>query len=487
MTQQRSAACSVIWFVLVFFFSLANGLSLHAADRRPNVVFIMADDLGYAELGCYGQQKIETPNVDRLAAEGMRFTQHYTGAPVCAPARCCLMTGKHAGHAWVRNNISMHPAEYPFKDQFGGQYPLPSGTATIASMFQRAGYVTGAFGKWGLGAVGTTGDPLKQGFDRFFGFNDQAHAHNLYPRYLVDDERQRMLPGNTRGVTGKHYAPQEIADEMLNFVRRNRDRPFLLYYPTVLPHLALQAPEEEIARYRGRWPETPYHGRSYQPQPTPRACYAAMISFMDQQVGRLMRLLKELDLEQNTVVFFTSDNGTTHVKNQVDYEFFHSVGPLRGLKGSVYEGGIREPLIVRWPGHIKPGSATDLISAHYDAMATLADLLGLPAPADTDGISYLPTLLGQAERQKKHDYLFWDFAGYGGQLAVRMGRWKGVKRGLGKNPDAPLELHDLETDLGEKHDVAGKHADVTDKVNRIMLDAREKPEVAKFRFGRYRD
>jgi len=397
------------------------------------------------------------------------------------------MTGKHAGHAWVRNNISMHPAEYPFKDQFGGQYPLPSGTATIASMFQRAGYVTGAFGKWGLGAVGTTGDPLKQGFDRFFGFNDQAHAHNLYPRYLVDDERQRMLPGNTRGVTGKHYAPQEIADEMLNFVRRNRDRPFLLYYPTVLPHLALQAPEEEIARYRGRWPETPYHGRSYQPQPTPRACYAAMISFMDQQVGRLMRLLKELDLEQNTVVFFTSDNGTTHVKNQVDYEFFHSVGPLRGLKGSVYEGGIREPLIVRWPGHIKPGSATDLISAHYDAMATLADLLGLPAPADTDGISYLPTLLGQAERQKKHDYLFWDFAGYGGQLAVRMGRWKGVKRGLGKNPDAPLELYDLETDLGEKHDVAGKHADVTDKVNRIMLDAREKPEVAKFRFGRYRD
>ncbi len=459
--------------------------SLRAADRLPNIVYIMVDDLGYGELGCYGQKKIKTPNVDRMAAEGMRFTQHYTSAPVCAPARCSLMTGKHGGHALVRTNFAMRPPKYPFGDRFGGQYPLPTGAVTIGSMLKKAGYATGAFGKWGLGAVGTTGNPLKQGFDRFFGYNCQSHAHNLYPRYLVDDNKQRMLEGNTRGLTGKHYGPQEIADEMLKFVRKNKDRPFFLYYPTVIPHLALQAPEEEIAVYRGLWTETPYEGRSYLPHPTPKACYAAMISFMDKQVGRLMGLLKELDLDENTIVFFTSDNGATHLNHQVDVEFFNSVGPLRGLKGSVYEGGVREPLVVRWPGRIKAGSVSDLISAHYDAMATLADIADVKPAADTDGISFLPTLLGQPGRQNRHEYLFWDFAGYGGQLAVRMGRWKGVKQKLAKNPDAPLELYDLETDIGEKHDVSKKYADVAATINQIMLDAREEPTVEKFRFGRY--
>ena len=447
----------------------------------------MADDLGYGELGCYGQKKIKTPNLDRLAAGGMRFTQHYTGAPVCAPARCSLMTGKHGGHALVRTNFERHPPEYPFGDSFGGQYPLPTGTVTIASMLKRAGYATGAFGKWGLGGVGTTGDPLNQGFDRFFGFNCQRHAHNLFPRYLVDDDKKLVLDGNTRGLTGKRYGPGEVADQMLRFVRRNKDRPFFLYYPTVLPHLALQAPEEAIAQYRGKWPETPYDGRSYLAHPTPRACYAAMISFMDQQVGRLMKLLTELGLEDNTVVLFTSDNGTTLLKDQVDYEFFDSVGPLRGLKGSVYEGGIREPLIVRWPGHIKPGSVSDLVSAHYDSLATIAEIAGVRPRVATDGISYLPTLLGHPQRQKRHNYLFWDFAGYGGQLAVRMGRWKGIKRNLIKNPDAPLELYDLETNIGETRNVVARHPEVAARIDRIMLDAREEPAIAKFRFGRYRD
>jgi arylsulfatase A-like enzyme len=458
-----------------------------AADRLPNIVYIMADDLGYAELGCYGQEKIETPHIDRLAKEGIRFTQHYTSAPVCAPARCSLMTGKHGGHAIVRNNFAQHPPAYPFGDRFGGQYPLPTGTVTIGSMLKNAGYATGAFGKWGLGQIGTTGDPLKQGFDRFFGYNCQGHAHNLYPRYLVDNDKQRWLRGNTRGLTGKHFGPQAIADEMLQFVRQNKTRPFFLYYPTVIPHLALQVPEEDLAHYKGRWPETPYAGRAYLPNPTPRATYAAMITFMDRQVGRLMAELKQLGIDDNTIVFFTSDNGTTHLGDEVDFKFFKSVGPLKGLKGSVDEGGIREPLIVRWPGHIQPDTVSDLVSAHYDTMATLADIAQTKPPANTDGMSYLPTLLGHEDQQKEHDYLFWDFAGYGGQLAVRLGHWKGVKRNLRKNPDAPLELYDLQADIGEQHNVVDQHPEIAEKINQIMLDARSKPPVKQFRAGRYRD
>lgn len=463
---------------------VASGL---AADRHPNIVYIMADDLGYSELGCYGQRKIKTPNIDRMAAEGMRFTQHYTSAPVCAPARCALMTGKYGGHAIVRDNYEAHPTDYLFKDEFGGQFPLPADTVTVATILKNAGYVTGAFGKWGLGQVGTSGDPLKHGLDRFFGYNCQRHAHNLFPRYLVDNDSKRILPGNTRGLTGKQYGPQVIADEMLKFVRQNKDRPFFVYYPTVVPHLALQVPDEALRQYQDKWPETPYTGRSYLPNPTPRATYAAMISFMDQQVGRLLSLLKQLGLDENTIVFFTSDNGTTYLRGQVDYEFFESVGPLRGLKGSVYEGGIREPLVVRWPGHIKPNTVSDLPSAQYDALATLADVAGVAAPADTDGISYLPTLLGHAGQQKHHDYLFWDFAGYGGQLAVRMGRWKGVKQNVKKNPDVALELYDLDTDIGEQHNVAAEHPDVVAKIDQTVLAARTRPAEKRFQFGRYRD
>ena len=466
-------------------FASAHSLAAES-PALPNIIFIMADDLGYAELGCYGQEKIKTPHIDQMAAEGMRFTQHYTSAPVCAPARCSLMTGKHGGHALVRDNSEMHSADYLFGDSFGGQYPLPADTVTIARVLKQAGYVTGAFGKWGLGGVGTSGDPLNQGFDRFFGYNCQRHAHNLYPEYLVDDRQQRMLEGNTDGVTGEHYAPQQIADEMLAFIRANHERPFFVYYPTVIPHLALQVPEQELLPYKGLWPETPYTGSAYQPHPTPKAAYAAMVSFFDKQVGRLMQLLQELNLDDRTIVLLTSDNGTTHLKEQVDAEFFHSVGPLRGLKGSVYEGGIRVPLIVRWPGHVAPHTESDLLCAHYDALATLQDVAGLPTPADTDGISYLPTLLGHRDQQPTHPYLFWDFAGYGGQLAVRMGRWKGVQRNLRQNPNAPLELYDLAADIGETTDVAAQQPEIAEQIRQIMRDAREPPAVKEFRFGRYR-
>ncbi len=450
--------------------------------RKPNIVFIMADDLGYAELGCYGQKKIETPNIDALAREGMLFGQYYTGSAVCAPARCTLMTGKHGGHAYVRDNI-----EVGTWDSYRGQLPLPAESVTVAELLKEQGYATGAFGKWGLGAPGSSGDPLSQGFDRFFGYNCQRHAHNLYPKYLVSDREKVTLEGNTRGLTGAKYAPHAIADEMLRFVRAHKDEPFFLYYPTVIPHLALQVPEEDLNQYKGRWPETPYEGTSYLPHPTPRACYAAMISFMDRQVGRLMKLLKDLGLDRNTVVFFTSDNGTTHVKDQVDYEFFESVGPLRGLKGSLYEGGIRMPMIVRWPGKVRAGSRSEHLAAHYDVLATLADIGGATAPDDTDGISFLPALLSNGQQQRKHAYLFWDFGGYGGQVAVRMGRWKGIKRNLRKDPEAPLELYDLENDLSEQDNIADDFPEVRSEIEKIMVEARTRPTVKEFQFGAYRD
>lgn len=453
-------------------------------SKQPNIILIMADDLGWQELGCYGQKKIKTPHIDKLAAEGMKFMQFYAGSAVCAPSRCNLMTGKHGGHAYIRNNLSVKSG---IEGIFGGQFPLPRGESGIARTLKAWGYAIGCFGKWGLGGVGSSGDPLNQGFDRFYGYNCQRHAHNLYPRYLVNNRVNDKLEGNTRGITGKVYAPQRIADEMLAFVRENKDHPFFLYYPTILPHLALQAPEDDVAAYKGKWSEKPYNGDSYLPHPTPKACYAAMITFMDQQVGRLMALLKELGIDNNTAVIFTSDNGTTHLKDQVDYEFFESVGPLRGLKGSLYEGGIRVPLIARWPGRIPIGTTSDHISAHYDIPATLAEIGGTVFDKGTDGISMLPTLLGRSDEQKEHDYLFWDFAGYGGQIAVRIGRWKGIKRNLHENKDASLELYDLRDDIGEKKNVVNEHPDITERIEKIMIRARTRPSVAEFRFGRYQD
>lgn len=454
-------------------------MSAEAKPAKPNIIFIMADDLGYKELGCYGQKKIKTPNIDLLADQGMKFTDYYTGSAVCAPARCNLMTGKHGGHAYIRDNL-------PAGGRFAGQHPLPAGTETIATILKKQGYTTGAFGKWGLGPVNSTGDPAEMGFDKFFGYICQAHAHNLYPTYLVDNKKQIPLEGNTRGLTGKHYGPQVIADQMLKFVNDNKDKPFFLYYPTVLPHLALQAPQEDIDRYKGKWPEEPYTGRSYLPHPTPKSCYAAMITFIDTQVGRLMKLLKDNGLDKNTLVFFTSDNGTTHLK-QVDYDFFESVKPLRGLKGTLYEGGIRMPMIARWPGKIKPGTTTHHLAAHYDMIATLADLTNAQAPKDTDGISFIPTLMSKPKAQKNHEYLFWDFKGYGGQIAVRMGKWKAIKRGLVKNPNAKLELYDLDNDIAESKDLAQQKPDIAAKLEKIMINARTKPIIEKFKFGKYKD
>ena len=329
------------------------------SQEAPNVILVLADDLGYGELGSYGQEHIETPNLDRLAAEGMRFTQHYSGAPVCAPSRYVLMTGRNSGHATIRNNL---------KVQSEGQTPIPSGELTLGELLKGAGYATGVFGKWGLGFPGSEGDPLAQGFDRFFGYNCQVHAHNFYPRYLWSDDETVDLEGNDRGLTGAQYSHDVIEAELLDFIRANKDRPFFCYVPSTIPHLALQVPESTLAQYRGRWEETPYEGRSYLPHPTPRAAYAAMITHLDASVGRIMELLQELELEERTLVLFTSDNGATHLNPQVDVEFFKSSGALRGLKGSVYEGGVRVPLIARWKGQVPAGATSSHLSAFEDYM-----------------------------------------------------------------------------------------------------------------------
>jgi arylsulfatase len=430
-------------------------------EPRPNVIFILADDLGYAELGCYGQKKIRTPHLDRLAAGGLRFTQYYAGNAVCAPSRCVLMTGVHSGHAAVRNNREVKPE---------GQHPMPADTVTVARLLKDRGYATGAAGKWGLGPPGSAGDPLKQGFDHFFGYNCQRHAHNHYPTYLWRDGRKVEVKGNAGGATGEQHSHDLFEAEALRFIEANKGRPFFLYMPFTVPHVALQVPEDSLAEYKGKWPDPPYKGgRGYLPHPHPRAAYAAMVTRLDRSVGRIMALLEKLKLDGRTLVCFSSDNGPVHGGvGGSDSAFFESAGPLRGLKGSLYEGGIRVPFLARWPGKIKPG-VSDLVCGAQDVLPTLCELAGAAVPKKCDGISLVPTLLGKGT-QKKHEFLYWEFPGYGGQQAVRLGDWKGVRQELNKGRTA-IQLYDLGRDVGEREDVAGKHPDVVKRIARIMADS----------------
>lgn len=466
---------------LLSLLSLLGLLGEVASGAKPNVVLIVADDLGYRELGCFGQQKIRTPNLDRLARQGMRLTQHYSGNAVCAPSRCVLMTGKHPGHAYIRSNKAMKPE---------GQWPIPAEEVTLAELLQRQGYVTGGFGKWGLGGPGSTGEPLRQGLDRFFGYNCQRHAHSYYPSYLWSDRRRIPLanrppvpghaglaagadPTNPRSYDafkGKDYAPDRIHQQALAFIRKHKDRPFFLYYPTVIPHVALHVPDEELKPYLALgWKDPPFTRPrgGYTPHFTPRAAYAAMISRMDRYVGNVLRLLEELKLADNTIVVFSSDNGTTHLKDEVDYEFFKSVGELRGLKGSLYEGGVRVPTLVRWPGHVQAGSESNRVSGFEDWLPTLLDVVGAAdaIPDGVDGISLTPTLLGK--RQPERPFLYREFPSYGGQQSVRAGKWKAVRQGMTRG-NLRIELYDLEKDVRESRDVAQQHPDVVARLRQIL-------------------
>jgi arylsulfatase A len=448
--------------------TLISGSPVREAEKLPNIVYILADDLGYGDLSCYGQHKFKTPNIDRLASEGMLFTQHYTGCTVSAPSRSSFMTGLHTGHTPIRGNKGWEPE---------GQWPMGANAFTIAEMLKARGYSTGAFGKWGLGFIGTEGDPNRQGFDDFYGYNCQSLAHNYYPDHLWHNQEKILLPENGNGKRGS-YSADLIHKATLNFLEASREKTFFLYYASTIPHAELSAKEEYMKLFRGKFdPEKSFKGVDsgptfrlgpYESQPETHASFAAMVKELDDYVGDLMKKLTELNLEKNTIVIFASDNGP-HLEGGADPDYFDSNGALRGFKRDLYEGGIRTPMIVKWSGKVKPGSKSDHISAFWDIMPTLAEIAGISSPGNIDGLSFLPELLGKT--QKQHDYLYWEFHEQGGKTAVRMNNWKAVKLNVDKDPDGLIELYDLSKDIGETNNIAKDNPEIVKKVESIMKQA----------------
>lgn len=450
--------------------------SCQEIEKQPNIIYILADDLGYGDPSCYGQEHFKTPNLDKLAAGGMMFTQHYSGSTVCAPSRSTIMTGLHTGHTPIRGNREL-PGE--------GQNPIPADYFTLAEMLKEAGYATGAFGKWGLGYPGSEGDPNMQGFDEFFGYNCQRMAHRYYPEYLWHNQEKYYLEGNdwTNTVT---YAPDVIQQKTMEFIEEHKDGPFFAYVPMVIPHAELIAPNDEIFQsFLGIFEETPHDGGDgadygpdmqipkYCSQPYPRATFAAMVSRLDLHVGQIMEKLEELGIAENTIVMFASDNGP-HIEGGADPAFFNSSGGLRGVKRDLYEGGIRTAFIASWPGKIVPGSTSDHISAFWDLYPTFADIAGAEMGSEIDGISFLPSLTGQ-DRQEEHKYLYWEFSSRGGRQAVRMGKWKAVLYNL--NRGGELELYDLEADRVEANDIAASHPEIIEKIQSILDEAHTDSEL----------
>ncbi|WP_372753235.1 arylsulfatase [Labilibaculum sp.] len=449
---------------------------------KPNIVYILADDLGYGDLSCYGQEKFQTPNIDRLAANGMKFTQHYSGSSVCAPSRSTLLTGEDTGHTPIRGNMEVMPE---------GQNPIPAEAVTLAEVLKTAGYTTGAFGKWGLGYPGSEGDPNNQGFDEFYGYNCQRMAHRYYPPYLWHNQEKIHMAGNDWQNTVT-YAHDEIQKAVFQFLENNKDTSFFAFVPFALPHAELISPDDSIlATCKGRFEEKPYtasEGGDYGPdleiwkycsQPTPRAMYMAMVTRMDAYVGQIVSKLEELGIADNTIIMFASDNGP-HDEGGGDPEFFKSSGKFRGIKRDLYEGGIRCPFITVWPGKIKQGTVSDHISAFWDVLPTLAEITGAKLSSPIDGISMLPTLL-QKDEQKEHDYLYWEFHEKGGRLAVRMGDWKGVIYNVSKH--GKFELYNLSEDPSERNDIAEDHPDIVAKIKEIMKNARTESDIFKFQMS----
>lgn len=453
---------SIVIFLSIISFQCRTP---HTDEKLPNVIFILADDLGYGDLSCYGQTKFSTPNIDQLAKEGLLFTQHYSGSTVCAPSRSALLTGLHTGHTMVRGNKEVQPE---------GQYPLPDSVFTMVKMFKAKGYITGMFGKWGLGFPGSTGDPLKQGFDKFFGYNCQRLAHNYYPPFLWDDDKRVNIEEN-EGENNGVYAPNVIHKNAMKFIESNKSKPFFLFLPTVLPHAELAAPDSIMEKYGGQFEEvTPYKGAEpddlnykkgpYSSQQKPRTAFASMISVLDEQVGEIIRKLKEHGLYDNTIIVLTSDNGP-HREGGADPDFFDSNGDLKGYKRDLYEGGIRVPLIVHWPAKAKPGR-TDHVSAFWDFIPTFSELIDAPS-APSDGISFAPTLLGMPAQQQVHSYLYWEFHEMGGKQAIRKGRWKAIVLNV-DSAMATSELYNLEDDPSEQHDLSSTYPDSLRELKSLM-------------------
>ena len=481
-------------FKILFFFLFI--VSCGDVENRPNIIYFLADDLGYGELGAFGQEIIETPHIDKLAKSGMIFSQHYSGSPVCAPSRSVLMTGQHSGHTHIRGNDEWKERgdvwnyEAVFKNPLlEGQRPLLDSIVTIAEILQSAGYKTGTVGKWGLGAPETDGIPNKQGFDFFYGYNCQRQAHTLYPMHLWKNKEKHLLenkmisphsglinganpndPSSYKDFTLNDYAPELMHREALQFIERNKKVPFFLFYASPLPHVPLQAPQRWVEYYQKIFgEEEPYTGKSYFPNLTPRATYAAMISYLDEQVGDVVAKLQDLGIYKNTLIIFSSDNGPTYTGG-ADTPYFDSAKPFRSdkgwAKGYLHEGGIRVPMVASWQGNILPNSISDHLSGFYDVMPTICDILDIPTPDHTDGISFLPILLNN-EQKKKHEYLYWEFPGYNGQQAVRLGKWKGIRKNIFEG-NLIVELYDLNNDIMEQNNIASQYPEVIKRIEKIM-------------------
>lgn len=434
-----------------------------AQNSKTNIIYILTDDMGYGDLSCYGQKKFQTPNVDRLAKEGMKFTRHYSGSTVCAPSRCSLLTGLHTGHAPIRGNKEHKPE---------GQLPMPEGTVTIPKMLKSAGYTTGMFGKWGLGYPGSSSDPLVH-FDRFYGYNCQRMAHSFYPTHVWDDDKKVML-------NRKVYSHDLIMDNAFEFIEKNskEKKLFFCYLSILIPHAAMHAPKELHDKYRKLYPqfEKRKNGYGYPTVTNPVAAFPAMMEHLDNGIGELLDLLKKLKIDENTIVCFTSDNGT-HQEGGHDPNFWDSNGPLRGKKRDLYEGGIRVPFLVRWPKYVKPGTQSDHVSAFWDMMPTFAQIARMKAPKNSDGVSILPTLLGR--RQATHPYLYWEFGERTGDQAILKDKYKLIKKGH-KRGKLVTELFNLENDEGEKKNIAKQYPELVQELEALMNQARTKSDKFEF-------
>ena len=428
---------------------------------KPNIIFILADDLGYGDVGCYGQQKIATPNIDRLAKMGVKFTQFYAGSTVCAPSRCSFMTGMHTGHAAVRGNVTLKPE---------GQFPLPDSVVTIAMLLKKAGYTTAAFGKWSLGFITTPGDPQKKGFDEFYGYNCQTLAHNYYPDHLWHNHERIDLPGNLK--SDSVYSADLIHQQAMKFLNSKHDEPFFLYLPYTLPHADVIVPHDEVYdRYVKKFGEQPQKRTGKENShfdPYPHAAFAAMVSRLDKFVGEIMNAVKEKGIERNTLIIFTSDNGP-HKEGGGDPEFFNSNGGLKGIKRDLYEGGIRVPFIAYQSGVTKPATVNATPAAFWDLYPTFLKMANVSSTKQIDGISLVQSLQGQ--KQQQHSYLYWELHESGGKQALRFGNWKGVKLNVSINENSTIELYDLKTDPREKNNIASRHPEIVQQIETLMKQA----------------
>lgn len=444
------------------------------AFALPNIIYILADDLGYGDLGCYGQEQIKTPRLDQMASEGLRFTEHYAGNTVCAPSRCSLLTGLHQGHARVRGNLVTE---------------LEADDVTLAEVLKQAGYHTGMIGKWGLGESGTPGDPLRQGFDYYFGYLNQVHAHNHYPAWLIRNGEKVYLNNSCKfkkteycadigsvATERNEYSQDLFTEDAIRFIDESGEQPFFLYFASIIPH----------ANNEGHWAghhgmEVPDEGiYADKPWPDAERCKAAMISYLDADVGKILDHLETVGIASNTLVIFSSDNGP-HSEGQIDPEFFNSNGRFKGSKRDLYEGGVRIPMIAWWPGVIAPGRETEHVSAFWDVLPTLADLTSATFGGTTDGISFLPTLLGKPG-QKNHKCLYWEFHEAKGRVAVRQGKWKAVRYHVNTDPNAPLELYDLSSDPEEQHNVASKHPEIMREMEQVLIESRFRSDIPQYNF-----